>query len=416
MTKAASVKLAEFEMELVRQLNLLGTFATLDFHVPGTRTRLDVYIASPARAFVEIKSHGPRSALEARSLLGQAESIRRQFGEEINPILIILGKLPISQKTRRELYNSGFLVLHASCPGPASVVARQCAEEIRKFLFDLPYRFTKKRPAESIEPNRPAPLPENVLYDRADRLRVAEWDLNVDEDEAKSDGTEYDRPDIFGDVLVSLESVLSAEQFLVLKAELSAFDEEYDNEHYTACALRIGRTLEHVVYALAVAWGVQVNRTTLKLLSNLEGSFAQLSEAVITYATAIDRERPNRKRQVEKQFEQVNTNLTKILLELDALTPTSTDVPLNVESIIRDIRKQFTRVTKVRTGLDYIIDKQILRRILEARNNAAHASTNGERRELKKSEVDTTVELLRTALFWFGNVAFAMAEKDAPAD
>jgi len=62
--------------------------------------------------------------------------------------------------------------------------------------------------------------------------------------------------------------------------------------------------------------------------------------------------------------------------------------------------------------LDGIINEGILIKILNVRNDAAHASTRGERRELNKSEVDDTVELLRTALFRFGNVAFAVAEKE----
>jgi hypothetical protein len=83
--------------------------------------------------------------------------------------------------------------------------------------------------------------------------------------------------DIFADVLASLKSVLNPDQFQVLEHELSAFSEEYRHEHYTACALRIGRTIEHVVYALARSWGVNVNRATLQVLSGLDNSFEQLS-------------------------------------------------------------------------------------------------------------------------------------------
>jgi hypothetical protein len=66
--------------------------------------------------------------------------------------------------------------------------------------------------------------------------------------------------------------------------------------------------------------------------------------------------------------------------------------------------------------LDFVIKEQILRRILETGNSAAHASTDGERRELKKSDADCTVELLRRAIFLFVNIAFAIAEKDPTTD
>lgn len=92
--------------------------------------------------------------------------------------------------------------------------------------------------------------------------------------------------------------------------------------------------------------------------------------------------------------------------------PESTNVPVNVELILRDIRKQFAPRNRVRQTVDAIINEDILRKILDIRNDAAHASTSGARRELNKSDIDAAVELLRTALFLFGNVAFAVAEKD----
>ena len=95
----------EFATKLVRQLNLLGSFTTLEFRIPGTETQLDIYIASPVRAFVEIKSHEPRSPSEVSKLLKQAEFIRRQFGDEIKPIVIILREQWLSQTFGKELHD-----------------------------------------------------------------------------------------------------------------------------------------------------------------------------------------------------------------------------------------------------------------------------------------------------------------------
>jgi hypothetical protein len=218
--------------------------------------------------------------------------------------------------------------------------------------------------------------------------------------------------DIFVDVLVSLKSVLTPEQFQVLEHELSAFSEEYRHEHYTACALRVGRTIEHVVYALARSWGVDVNRTTLKVLSGLHNSFEQLSKTVIAYAASDESAKGKRRKAVQDQFEQVSKSLARLVFDLDLqMPPESTDVPVNVESILRDIKKQFVRRKKVLEAVDAIIKTDLLRKILDIRNDAAHASTSGARRELSRIEIDAAVELLRTALFLFGNVAFAVAEK-----
>lgn len=219
---------------------------------------------------------------------------------------------------------------------------------------------------------------------------------------------------IFLDVLVSLESILSPGQFEVLEHELAAFSEEYRHKHYTACALRLGRTLEHVVYALAGAWGVSINRTTLQVLSGLHNSFDQLSRALIAYAATDGDERVKRKKIVQTQIEDVSGKLIKLVWNLETdLHPEVTGVPINVDSILRDIRRQFVRRSKVLKAVDAIINEDIFRKILDIRNDAAHASTSGVRRELDKEGIDVAVEHLRTALFLFSNVAFAVAEEGA---
>ena len=116
---------------------------------------------------------------------------------------------------------------------------------------------------------------------------------------------------------------------------------------------------------------------------------------------------------VQDRLVEIQKKLIRLNFDIHSdLHPESTDVPVNVESILRDIRKQFGRNNKVLDAINNIIDKNIVRKSLDARNNAAHASTNGVRRELSKNDIDNAVELLRTALFLFGNVAFAVAEKD----
>jgi hypothetical protein len=156
-------------------------------------------------------------------------------------------------------------------------------------------------------------------------------------------------PDIFADVLISLKFILGPEEFEVLEHELSAFSEEYRHQHYTACALRIGRTLEHVVYALARSWGVNVNRTTLQVLSALTNSFEQLSKSVIGYAASDETAKTKHRRLVQEQLQSVSGKLVNLVFDLDSpMHPESTNVPVNVESILRDIRKQFAPRNRVR--------------------------------------------------------------------
>src|SRR5262249_32739711 len=132
----------------------------------------------------------------------------------------------------------------------------------------------------------------------------------------------------------------------------------------------------------------------------------------IAYAAADESEKATRKRAVQDQIERVHEKLLRVIWDLDSeMRPEVTSVPINVEAILRDIRKQFSRHDKVRKTVNEIIEEDIFRKILDVRNDAAHASTTGVRRELDKVEVDITVEHLRRALFLFSNVAFTVAGK-----
>src|SRR5262249_40593601 len=137
------------------------------------------------------------------------------------------------------------------------------------------------------------------------------------------------------------------------------------------------------------------------------------SRVLIDYVATSPEERPARKGAVRKQIKKVSDNLHDVIWDLDSeLRPEVTNVPVNVESILRDIRRQFVRRNKVLNSVDEIIKVDIFRKILNIRNDAAHASTSGARRELSKEDIDAAVEYLRTALFLFSNVAFAVAEKE----
>jgi hypothetical protein len=117
------------------------------------------------------------------------------------------------------------------------------------------------------------------------------------------------------------------------------------------------------------------------------------------------------KSKVKERYNDVSNKLSSLLFDLDSAQPANTDAPINVEAIVRDIRRQFAAREKVRRAVDSIIKANTVRQILQLRNSAAHADTSGVQRELKRNEVDQALELLRATLFMLSNVAFAVAEK-----
>jgi hypothetical protein len=137
-----SFQIVEFMMLLVDALNRLGVFAKVDFRVPGAPSPIsDVYIASPVRAFVEIKYFRSLSTAEVQRLIQQMEQRRRQFGEEIVPILIAIGETLDSPSPTQVLRDAGFFVLSLEISTPARSSASRCAEEIHNNLMNRSYRF-----------------------------------------------------------------------------------------------------------------------------------------------------------------------------------------------------------------------------------------------------------------------------------
>src|SRR5262245_15793176 len=115
----------------------------------------------------------------------------------------------------------------------------------RKISFRSSVPIYQKKPEPAPKPGRLGQLWEQDGLDRRDVLHYgipapapspASHQLeNLETQASRSAGvirleasdSSSRSPDVFADVLVSFESVLNAKQFLVLKAELSSFLEEY---------------------------------------------------------------------------------------------------------------------------------------------------------------------------------------------
>ncbi len=282
MTKTTTRHPGEFEHTLIHELNRLGMAAIPQFRVPGTDTRLDIYIAAPARAYIEIMLGGPPFQFAIRRLLHRSEDIRQKFGGEIVPILVVEDEQWRSRTLTQDLPDAGFCIVTFERSVPAASAAHNCATQIRDFLDRLPYdfkgiRFRFAQPDVS-GPWRvhPAP-PTKEILDSIKRILAEEDSQNAATPGGENEngertsraGATYSLPrpapshapsrqhsepmgdlmesalppsdltlasDIFADVLVSLESVLSPDQFEVLEHELSAFSEEY--RHVMSTILR----------------------------------------------------------------------------------------------------------------------------------------------------------------------------------
>jgi hypothetical protein len=142
MSETEPSQLPLFETLLVSELNRLGVFAKPQFRIPGSHsTRLDIYIASPVRAFVEIKSFTSLRPSKVQQLIYQMELIRRQFGEEVVPILIIIEESVSRPPSMQALFDEGVFILRIDKSSLTLPSATRCARDIQTFLQHLPYRF-----------------------------------------------------------------------------------------------------------------------------------------------------------------------------------------------------------------------------------------------------------------------------------
>jgi hypothetical protein len=368
---------SEFERQLVDALSEVGIQVVPGFRVKTGDNRwfqTDIYISSPQRAVVEIKSLGLRSA---RMVLSQArsqmEAVRKAFEDQVICIVVLFGSEQPKDITAEE---ADWLEIVAAPGEDGALVA---ARTIRDRLF--------------------GPIP-------ADRLAMLS-------SEQLADSLPGTGP--LADVLVNFRTRIPDEAFQVLRLEGENFFREYASGHYTTSALCVGRMLEFVVYTLAKAWNVPISKRTIKLLEDLEGKFNALSKSIVEYAYA---ESASEKEKAEgilrKEVANFNASLAEstMLLHRDH-EKIDTDYPINILSILRDIRKRFARIETVRKEVDVLAKGSLIADVQSMRNRAAHADTSGTRTEYDQADIDSMLENLRAILFHLGNIADAIDREPA---
>src|SRR5262245_38629051 len=135
------------ESLLIDELRRLGAIVYPQFRIPGTNSRVDIYIAFPVRAFVEIKNLELPTRTDAERLRLQLEHYSQLFGDKIVPVLVVGASMisPILD----ELRNTGFSVVAPQDSPVDPSVAKQTARLIWQHLIQLPYRFESTAVAES---------------------------------------------------------------------------------------------------------------------------------------------------------------------------------------------------------------------------------------------------------------------------
>lgn len=401
------VQEVEFEQALSSALKNYPFIKTVrQFQVPTEHgARVDFYISSPIRIFIEIKSFGKSVKVEhLRRINAQMEATSNLFNNSVVPLLVLITPKPLTSTKKLEVLNDEIITLF--CPiqtlgrGSIEQAAGKCAHRIRNLIahpfttitghrnIDLVKELSSKRkePDWSISKNQ-----QKIVY--SDELKLLQSKDEIFDTE-------------FEDFIGSFKSALDAETYHEFKQEFIQFDKEYKSKHYTSAALRLGRILERAIYNLLNYWGITVNRQTTEVLTKMQTSVNDLKKQVINYTTANDQEKPKFRELVGEKVKEVNTRTLNLVIDLDKEQedPKTSDSVPSPNALIRDLKKKYGRNEKIRNEIDKILKEDIIDKIYKVRLDAAHADIAGKTREVSLKELDKAMRLLKILFFRLANI------------
>jgi hypothetical protein len=219
---------------------------------------------------------------------------------------------------------------------------------------------------------------------------------------------------------MNLDPLFLAEGQAVLEHEISHLRIEIGHGHFTAAALRVGRSLEFIIYEACRSWGVEVREPILVGLTKLDSSKMELARRLIDYASTetggSDADRA--KKSVIKAAQNLQNIVLEIISDVDDNTATglSDGRPTrNPQALINDIAKTHRRLDEVRAAAKQI--QAPVEQLLNLRNAAAHASTEGAAREVSREELRAMLECLNTALLGLSRCGTAIrtSQRGEPA-
>jgi hypothetical protein len=219
---------------------------------------------------------------------------------------------------------------------------------------------------------------------------------------------------LFSNMLSSFQTFMSPDTFEILEKEVDDFEEEYRSKHYTTAVLRIGRTLEYVIYTLVQSWGVTLNKPTMERIDILNDQFEKLSKHLIYYYTSEEDEKGKNRKNLIKVFKETNGALVDMQTDLDQthdVNPSKHKV--NIDALLRDVKNRYGKNEAVRNEINKLTGSELIQKLYLKRNEAAHADVSGRRREFAEEEVKKMADNLNVILFHLANIHDTIAKSSS---
>ncbi len=219
---------------------------------------------------------------------------------------------------------------------------------------------------------------------------------------------------LFSDVLGSFQTFMSNDSFDILVKEVSDFEEEFESKHYTTAVLRIGRTLEYVIYTLVKSWGVNLNKQSMERIDILNNHFEKLKKHLIYFYTSEENEKERNKKRLIDAFKETGNALVDMQTDLDRIQDINLSKQIvNIDTLLRDVKNRYVKNDLIRNEIQKLIKSELINKLYSKRNEAAHANISGLRKDFSKEEVKELADTLNVVLFNLANIHDAITKSSS---
>ena len=214
-------------------------------------------------------------------------------------------------------------------------------------------------------------------------------------------------------VSIYFSSLVEPDKMEAVKVEMDQLKTEYISGHFTACALRLGRTLELATYAFAGIMGEPTQNLEHQAISAVQGSIRELGQDMNELSfTSADPDSPEYNRARSKLIKSITVTQTALLNLAAAVDALASDdlVPAgraNVDFLLRRAQKSMHRKQaskEAKAEISKLINEGLTRKILSLRNDAAHGDPDLQIREVSRPQIDQALSDLTTYISTLGNI------------
>ena len=365
----------EISLELEKAFEEIGIKSSREWSMKnGTqRLRVDFYIHYPTRAFIELKFPPPGSSLGVGAL-AQIRHYYYCFKKEVIPIF---------------------------------VAPKDLTQSVKSISGDLPICFIDLDPLDPLAPMKAAKNIRNkMVHCEYPFNKIGIWKSDYDFEKSKKGIQEIQKKvGELDNVLLSFAPLIDKENFKVLQEEISSFNIEFQTNHFTTAALRIGRTIEFIFYSLARAWGINLNKKSIKKIQQVKDLFNSFEKQIIDYNNIEYDDKKDYLKKLQDKSQQITIKIQNLIDNIDDNKIEETEVPINIYSILSDIKKHYKGDIDILEEVNLLDKEGLIRKVMKKRNSAAHADTSGNRREFNKEDLEDMINDMRSLLFRLCNIA-----------